>query len=284
MPSSEGDKEQRGRLLLIGGSPEIPGAVLLAATSALRAGAGKVTIATAESIASSVAIALPESRVIGLAETATGGLDPSGIDAIDSLIGRAGAVLIGPGMQDASSTCAMAEAVLSRLRGAKLILDAAAMDIVRGAGGARDQGKVSFQFKAPTLLTPHAGEMAHLTGASKDEVLAEPLKAAQAAARRWNAVVAVKGAVTFIAAPDERAWRHDGGSIGLATSGSGDTLAGIIGGLAARGATLEQACAWGVYLHARAGERLATKVGPIGYLAREIPAEVPALLHAHAPR
>lgn len=287
MPSSEGDKEQRGRLLLIGGSPEIPGAVLLAATSALRAGAGKVTIATAESIASSVAIALPESRVIGLAETAAGGLDPSSIDAIDQLIGRAGAVLIGPGMQDESCTCAMARAVLSRLRGAKLILDAAAMDIVNAAGdvaGTPSQRKESFRFEAPALLTPHAGEMAHLTGASKDEVLAEPLEAARAAARRWNAVVAVKGAVTFVAAPDGRTWRHDGGSIGLATSGSGDTLAGIIGGLAARGAPLEQACAWGVYLHARAGERLATTVGPLGYLAREIPAEVPALLHAHGPR
>ena len=255
-PSSDGDKEQRGRLLLIGGSREIPGAVLLAATSALRAGAGKITIATAASIASAVAIALPESRVVGLTETAAGGLDPSSIDAVDQLIERAGAVLVGPGMQDQACTCAMAAAVLARVRSAQLILDAAAMDIVKAAGGASEaprQPGEAFRFAVPALLTPHAGEMAHLTGATKDEVLAEPLEAARAAARRWNAVVAVKGAVTFIATPDGQAWRHDGGSIGLATSGSGDTLAGIIGGLAARGAALEQACAWGVYLHARAG-------------------------------
>ena len=97
-------------------------------------------------------------------------------------------------------------------------------------------------------------------------------------------MVALKGATTHIAAPDGRLWRHDGGNVGLASSGSGDTLSGIIAGLAARGAPLEQACAWGVALHARAGERLAQRIGPLGYLAREIAGEVPALLHELRPR
>jgi NAD(P)H-hydrate repair Nnr-like enzyme with NAD(P)H-hydrate dehydratase domain len=130
------------------------------------------------------------------------------------------------------------------------------------------------------LLTPHAGEMASLTGARKEVVEASPHTAALEAARAWNAVVALKGAVTHIAAPDGRTWRHEGGNAGLGTAGSGDVLGGIISGLMARGAALEQACAWGVALHAFAGVKLAARYGTLGYLAREIPGEVPGIMHA----
>jgi NAD(P)H-hydrate repair Nnr-like enzyme with NAD(P)H-hydrate dehydratase domain len=104
------------------------------------------------------------------------------------------------------------------------------------------------------------------------------------AARNWNAVVALKGATTFIASPRGQVWRHSGGQPGLATSGSGDVLAGVIAGLAAQGAPLEQAGAWGVVLHAMAGARLARKLGPLGYLARELAGEIPALMKALRPR
>ncbi|MEJ7686789.1 MAG: NAD(P)H-hydrate dehydratase [Variovorax sp.] len=90
----------------------------------------------------------------------------------------------------------------------------------------------------------------------------------------------LKGALTFIAEPGGKAWRFDGGSPGLGTSGSGDTLAGLIGGFAARGLPPVQASGWGVLIHARAGKVLAARLGPLGYLARELPAEVPALIHA----
>ena len=107
---------------------------------------------------------------------------------------------------------------------------------------------------------------------------------ALASAEAWNAVVALKGARTVIASPQGTMWQHEGGNVGLAISGSGDTLAGIIAGLAARGAALEQAACWGVALHARAGERLAERMGVLGYLAREIPNEIPALLESIAGR
>jgi NAD(P)H-hydrate repair Nnr-like enzyme with NAD(P)H-hydrate dehydratase domain len=135
-------------------------------------------------------------------------------------------------------------------------------------------------FDQPVILTPHAGEMAHLSGLPKEIIAEAPLAVAMEAAERWNACVALKGAPTFIAMPDGQSWRFDGGSPGLGTSGSGDTLAGLIGGLAARGLPPLQACAWGVLLHARAGDVLARRAGPLGYLARELPAEVPALMHA----
>ena len=135
------------------------------------------------------------------------------------------------------------------------------------------------RFERPVIMTPHCGEMAHLTGIDKDCIAGLPDGPALAAARDWNAVIALKGARTVIAAPDGTLWQHEGaGNIGLASSGSGDVLAGIIGGLLARGATEAQAACWGVALHARAGDRLAERLGTLGYLARELAAEVPVLL------
>ena len=101
-----------------------------------------------------------------------------------------------------------------------------------------------------------------------------------AAAERWNCVVALKGASTWVATPQGQMWRHDEANCGLATSGSGDVLAGAMAGLAARGAPLAQACAWGVVLHAQAGARLGERHGEVGFLARELPGEIPAALQA----
>lgn len=288
MPSCHDGKEERGRVLVIAGSREMPGAVILAATAALRAGAGKLAIATGASVAPLVAMAIPESRVIALPETAVGGIAPAAADAVGMLAPRYDAVLIGPGMQDEQAICAFIMALLPRMEQVKLILDACAMNVVRRQLQAVDanhygQQKYVTQFQSPVLLTPHAGEMAHLASQDKESVQANPCDAARQAARRWNALVALKGASTFIASPDGRMWQHDGGNAGLATSGSGDTLAGIITGLAARGATLEQASVWGVALHARAGDRLAQRFGPLGYLAGELAAEVPTLMHALTP-
>jgi hydroxyethylthiazole kinase-like uncharacterized protein yjeF len=263
------DKEMRGRVVLIAGSREIPGAAVLAATAALRVGAGKLAIATGASVAQQMAFAMPEARVIALPETAAGGFDSCGAGLLESVLQRADAAVIGPGLMDDAATRDFVRAVLPWLRGRPVVLDALAMDVV---------GDME-RFEQPVLLTPHAGEMAHLTGASKEAVLEDPAAAALAAARQWNAVVALKGPRTVIAAPNGQWWQHEGGNCGLATSGSGDTLAGAIGGLAARGADLAQACAWGVVLHAQAGEQLAQRRGPVGYLAREIPAEMLAALN-----
>ncbi|HYF43422.1 MAG TPA: NAD(P)H-hydrate dehydratase [Ramlibacter sp.] len=262
------DKEARGRIVLVAGSREIPGAAVLAAAAALRVGAGKLAIATGASVAQQMAFAMPEARVIALPETAAGGFDVAGAGLLEGVLQRAQAAVIGPGLMDNPATRAFVAAVLPWLRETPVVLDALAMDVVADRE----------RFEQPVLLTPHAGEMAHLTGATKEAVLQDPASAALEAARRWNAVVAVKGPRTVIAAPDGRLWQHEGGNCGLATSGSGDTLAGAIGGLAARGAELTQACAWGVVLHAQAGEQLAARLGPVGYLAREIPAEMLAAL------
>jgi ADP-dependent NAD(P)H-hydrate dehydratase len=276
MPSANSDKEGRGHVLILGGSREMPGAVILAATAALRAGAGKLTIATGKSVAQLVALALPEARVIGLAETDTGGFTRDAVAKLDPLADQVTAILVGPGMQDEPATAALVHALLPRLAGSdtSVVLDACAMGTILYP----PEGKAPFRFTQPVVLTPHAGEMAHLGGQDKDAILADPDGHARDASGRWNAIVALKGARTVVAAPDGARWQHEGGNVGLATSGSGDTLAGIIAGLAARGASLAQATCWGVALHAQAGERLGRQFGQLGYLAREIPGEIPFLL------
>jgi ADP-dependent NAD(P)H-hydrate dehydratase len=282
-PAGDGDKEERGHVLVLGGSREMPGPVILAATAALRSGAGKLTIATGRSVAQLVALAMPEARVLGLEENEAGGFEAQAVARLDPLADRVHAVLIGPGMQDEPATAGLVHAMLPRLIGSStaIVLDACAMGVLLHPP-ARWADERPYRFDLPVVLTPHAGEMAHLTGLAKERVAAGPGDLARRVAQRCNAVVALKGATTFIAAPDGHCWRHAGGNIGLAVSGSGDVLAGIIAGLGARGADLAQAACWGVALHARAGQRLAASMGTLGYLARELPHEIPALLERAA--
>lgn len=270
-PGDDADKEARGHVLIVAGSPEMPGAALLAAEAALRAGAGKLTIAAPAAIAQGLALAVPESRVIALPQTKNGGVRIHAKDAIATVAPRIRAVVMGPGMQEEARSIDLVAALLPLFERATVVLDALAMSVV--------QKKV---FAQPVVLTPHAGEMAHLTWRSKEDIRDDPLVAAREAAQAWNACVALKGATTCIALPGEAPWRFSSGTPGLATSGSGDTLAGLIGGLAARGLPPEGACAWGVILHSRAGRALARRHGTLGYLARELSAEVPALIRAMA--
>jgi ADP-dependent NAD(P)H-hydrate dehydratase len=263
-----GDKESRGRVVLIAGSREIPGAALLAARAALRAGAGKVLVATGESVAMHVAVAMPELRVVGLPETSNGGFDLAGISRLDKALAQADVMLVGPGMQDEEAAIAFAQALRKRHPTVPTVLDAAAM-------GAASRDPLP---GAPPLVTPHAGEMAHLNGQSKESVLDDAEGAAREAARWWNSIVVLKGATTVIAEPEGNTWVHAANNPGLATAGSGDVLVGLVAGFAARGASLVQAAAWGVAVHARAGDRLTGLMGGVGFLASELLAEVPALV------
>ena len=267
-PGGTADKEERGSVLVLAGSREMPGAAALAASAALRAGAGKLVVATVESIAAGLALGLPEARVVALPESDGGGFAPDGLVRLEPLLGQVDAVLVGPGLMDAAATRAFVRRLVKRTPRAAVVLDALAMDLVVDVR----------RFERPVLMTPHAGEMAHLVGVAKAQIVAEPERHAREAALRWNAVVALKGASTFIATPDGGCWCHVSTHVGLATSGSGDVLAGLVAGLATRGAPIAQAAAWGVALHSRAGRALAERIGPIGYLAGELAAEVPRLM------
>lgn len=269
----EGSKEQRGTLLVAGGSVEVPGAVFLAGVAALRAGAGRLRVATVRSAATALALALPEARVVGLAETGEGEIDPAGAGPrLPALAERCSAVLIGPGLGAGSTADALADALLPGRDPMGLVLDAG---VIAGLG-ARAEAVRSCGERA--VITPHAGEMARLLTVDRSAVEADPLAAARRTADRLGCVVVMKGARTWIVGPSGPIWLYGGGGVGLATSGSGDVLSGLIAGLLARGAEASVAAAWGVYLHGQAGRRLADRVGPIGFLAREIADQVPALL------
>ena len=264
LPAPGEDKEDRGRVCVVGGSARVPGAARLAGEAALRAGAGKLQILTARSVAGVLAVAVPEAMVVGLRERADGEIS-AGDTTLDTAIARCGALLIGPGMQGSR--------FLARLTGrvaqgeGQVVLDAGAL-----------QHGLRAREGAPFVLTPHAGEMAAMSGADKAAVEADPLLYARRAAAETRSVVVMKGRVTHVVAPGGQAWRHEGGGPGLGTSGSGDVLAGLIAGFAARGAGALEAALWGVWVHGEAGRRLAIERGALGFLAREIALHVPAIL------
>jgi hydroxyethylthiazole kinase-like uncharacterized protein yjeF len=275
-PDDDGDKDMRGRVLVLGGAPEMPGAVVLAATAALRSGAGKLQIATCSSIAPHVALAVPEARVFALPETSAGGIEPTAAAELVERANQVDAMLIGPGMVDEAATRALLDQLLPRIDRAVLVLDAIALTCeLRPERAPVRRAKNA-------ILTPHAGEMATLLGMEKAAVNADPSGVARQAAADLGAVIILKGGDSYIAAPDGALYQYTSGSVGLATSGSGDTLAGVVAGLAARGTPAVQAAGWGVYLHGEAGNQLAKRMGRLGYLARELLAEIPPLMNRFA--
>ncbi|MBJ6978352.1 MULTISPECIES: NAD(P)H-hydrate dehydratase [unclassified Luteimonas] len=265
-----GGKEARGRVLVVGGHRELAGAVRLAGEAALRAGAGKLQIAVARGAAPALAVAVPEARVLGLPEDANGDLAGTGRE-LPKVAAGADAVVLGPGAESGPKLRAMAARLLTRAQ-RSAVLDAGAIDlaVLRAWRRMRERPRL--------VLTPHHGEMASLLGCDASEVEADAARIATAFAQEWDVVLVLKSATTWIADGSGTLWVNRGGSEGLGTSGSGDVLAGIVGGLCARGATPAQAACWGVWLHARAGARLGRRIGDLGFLAREIAGEVPALL------
>jgi ADP-dependent NAD(P)H-hydrate dehydratase len=282
-PHGAGGKEGRGTVMVIGGSREIPGAVILAATAALRAGAGKLQIATSREVAPWVAVTVPEARVIGLREVGVGGFHAGASQILRSELARCDAVLLGPGMRPCAAVDGLLRAFKAGLAGREghhpgigaVILDAGALERL---GGRRSLARLGGVPGAPVIATPHMGEMATMLRIPRDRVSADPLAIALDSARRLGVIVVLKGERTYVAAPDGTVFHNTSGNSGLGTSGSGDVLSGIIAGLCARGADPVQAAVWGVFLHAKAGEILAGRMGTLGFLARELLPEIPGLM------
>jgi len=269
----DGDKEHRGRVLVVGGETSLPGAVVLASVAALRVGAGKLQIAAGRSISVHIGVAVPESMSLGLRETREGRISPASAKEIAGLAADADAVLVGPGMTTATSNTRLTSAIIeSGLT--PIVLDAGALGALRQSAG------ILGPRQGAAVLTPHAGEMATLLSIGEDEVAENAPDIAVEAATRFGATVILKGATTFIANPDASLFLYDKGDIGLATSGSGDALAGMTAGLLARGAPPLNAALWAVHLHGAAGNLLARKFGRVGYLARELLQEVPGLIRS----
>jgi hydroxyethylthiazole kinase-like uncharacterized protein yjeF len=269
-PVEAGTKDRHGQILIIAGSRDVPGAGLLAAHGAMRAGAGKLQLAVPDDIAIPLGIAMPEAMVVGFATARDGGFSRRAVASMLEQAAQADAIVAGPGLTSNPAATRLAGELCTL--GKPLALDAALLHALPAKTAEARNADVR------PILLPHAGEMASLLDCDPEEVEADPLAAGRACARRYDSLVLVKGVQSRVVAPDGSAWKYAGGGPGLGVSGSGDVLAGIVGGLLARGAPALTALLWGVWLHGEAGLALSQKVGPLGFLAREIPGEVPALL------
>lgn len=259
LPEPEGDKSSRGTVLVVGGSRFTPGAVLLAGTAALRAGAGKLQLATTDSTAAALSIAMPEALVAGLPETDAGAVAGQGTEQLLELASTAQVVLIGPGLVDVDETGTLLTKIVDCLDPeAGLVVDAYALSAL-----AKNDRLLHGRARTP-VLTPNVGEGARLLDRDLGDDLGQE---ACAVARQYQCVVSLFG---HVASPDGTTWQEEIADAGLGTSGSGDVAAGLLAGLLARGADADQAACWAAYVHAAAGQRLAVERGRTSYLAREI--------------
>jgi hydroxyethylthiazole kinase-like uncharacterized protein yjeF len=265
------DKNERGRVLVIGSSAAVPGAALLSGLAALRAGAGKLQLAVPRSLAISIGIACPESGVIALDETQDGEPSSKACEQISKSVRYADGILIGPGLMDTDTSKAILSHVLATTRGG-VVVDAAAL---AKAGSLR---ALISEYEGRVVLTPHAGEMASMLDRSIEDIEADPEGVASEVATQLRCVVALKGSTTIICDAQGNRWCNENGPVGLGTSGSGDVLAGIIAGLIARGTSPLAATLWSVFVHAQIGCRLSETVGSLGFLARELLPEIPNAL------
>ena len=268
LPDGGDSKLSRGKVVVVGGSRRAPGAAMLAGRAALRVGAGRLTLALPAGVAVSVAVAVPEAGVVGLDETGDGEILGTAevLTAVADDLGTADAILIGPGLADAEQTASLLAAIGGLLPArAVVVLDAFALGVLGTDPSLRDA------LPENLILTPNQVEAGYLLGRDAETTAAD----AAEIATRFRAVVSYVGQ---IAAPDGRAWRLGTGTSGLGTSGSGDVLAGAIAGLCARGVEPARAAVWGSHAHAVAGDRLAVAIGPLGYLASELLAELPRVL------
>lgn len=273
LPEPGKDKESRGRLLVLGGTASTPGAVLLAGEAALRAGAGKLQVATAAPVAAALAVAVPEALVAPLATDHDGNIDPATAEQVLDLADAADAVLVGPGFADIEATIALLERLVPRLE-CPVVVDALASAYI----GERREGLAHLGGRAVLTLNPT--ELAKTLGEAPDSVEADPVAPALRLARGSSAVVLCGGQGKSVAGADGQVWSSAAGGPGLGVSGSGDVQAGIVAGLLSRGTDAAQAAVWGGHLHGSAGDVLAERVGTVGFLAREISGCVPGLLEA----
>ncbi len=256
-----------GKVFVLAGSRAFTGAPALAALSALRSGAGAVVLGVPRSIHAVLARKLSEVILLSLDETEEGTLAPAAAGEISSRMAWADAVLLGPGLSRNADTDALILDAVARCT-KPLVIDA------DGLNALGERSRVLAGRKAPTVLTPHTGELARLTGGTSGEIERTRVDAAAAAARRFRSVIVHKGAPTVTARPDGTRIVNSTGNPGMATIGTGDVLAGLISGLIAQGLGPFEGAYAGVYLHGLAGDCAAEKYGQRSLLAGDVLAHV----------
>lgn len=260
----EAGKADRGKLLLIAGSVGLPGGAILAARAALRVGCGTVRVAAPASVAVAIGVAVPELMVIPLPETPSGTVSEAAISVLEAQREPCDSAVIGPGLGSGEQVDRLAVRYVAESP-LPTVVDAGALIAWGRAGHPAASGA--------RIYTPHPGEMVGMTGLEPGEFESDREAVATRFASQWNGVLVLKGRRTLIAG--RSLYLNTAGSPGLGTAGSGDVLAGIIGGLLARGADTTTAAVWGVHLHAIAGELTTRDRGVDGMIASDLVDHLP---------
>lgn len=266
LPAPGTHKNERGRLLVVAGSGAYPGAAVLAVQGAQRMGAGYVTLAVPESVVPIVQGHLVSSPVVGLPESRGKVFAARALDAALDIARDYDAVVVGPGLTLADGAAAMGRGLAAQLD-RPLVIDA------DGLNALMDATEILHARAAPTVITPHPGELSRLLGTSVSDIQADRLSAAQRLAGGLVTCV-LKGAGT-VTAGDGRVVINTSGTPALATSGTGDVLAGMVGALLAQDLDTLSAAAVGAYVHGRAGEAAAADLTPVAVTSTDVPRYIP---------
>jgi len=257
-----------GRVLVVGGSPGLTGAVALAAHAASRSGAGYVQVAVPASLHDILEVKLTGEMTLPSPETADRTLSVAALESILARAGVADVVALGSGLSRHSQTGDLVRRIVAECD-RPLVLDADALNAFEGRADDIARGR------ATRILTPHVGEMHRLTGLDPADVEARRIDVAREWAECWQSVVVLKGAPTVTASPQGHASVNSSGNAGLATAGTGDVLTGVVAALAAQGLAPYDAARLGVFLHGMAGDLAAAEKGQTGMIAGDVLESLP---------
>jgi len=262
-------KGSTGRIFMIAGSVGMTGAASLAASAAMRVGAGVVTVGCPSSLNDILEIKLTEVMTKPLPEVRKKRcLSLRALGMIRETAGKADVVAVGPGLGTYCETTELVRRFISKYSG-RVVLDADGINAFKG--------NIETLFEAPgeIVLTPHPGELSDLTGESINTIIADPVDAAKRASLAAGKIVLLKGASTIIADPQGNTWINSAGNEGMATAGMGDVLTGTIAGFAAQGLDLFSAAVLGAYVHGLAGDIASMEKGILGMIAGDVLESLP---------
>ena len=257
-----------GHLLVVAGSTGKTGAAAMTATSAVRAGAGLVTLGVPKQLNPIVETLVVEAMTWPLPDTDEGLLDESAFDEIMDLLSGKQALAIGPGIGMSEEVRSLVHHIVQE-SSVPMVIDADGLNALAG------YTDILKKVDAPIILTPHPGEMARLVNTTPREIQKDRITSARHFSQQFNVHLVLKGARTVIAHPDGSVFINPTGNSGMASGGMGDVLTGMIAGFLSQGYAPESAAHLGVYLHGSGADYLAENKGPVGFLASEVMNRIP---------
>lgn len=262
-----------GKVLIIGGSRTFTGAPVLTAMAAMKSGSGAAVLGVPKSIQNILSRKLTEVMLLPLEETMDGSVARKALSSIQQKAAWADVVAIGPGLSRNPETLQSVRELVSKIK-RPLVIDADAL-VAIGI-----HASILKRRKHPTILTPHVGELAQMTGLHGEEIEEHRVRIAKESVKRFRSIVVLKGSPTVVATVTGTAYINSTGNPGMATAGSGDVLTGIIASFIGQGMNPEQAAFSGVYVHGLAGDLAGKRHGQRSIMALDILNMIPRALQS----